>query len=231
MAGRVFAFTLGFHENFAIRTLSSYSADAADSIVAFTYKPVSGAVKTAFHNLASIAARIGVGDHRLVGLDPGDGLAGMAASMLRHVGDYVKLGAYTRVVFDVTGGPKMLSLSAFIAAMLLSGIRSVEITVQSETAQEYFEKVSGTPFAMFRVSLGREKAAILRYVAEKPGSKPAAIAADMGLSPKTVYNKAGELRRLGLLYRRGRGGGLFPTSWGNLIAAYLELAEYFGGGQ
>ncbi|MCE4615467.1 MAG: CRISPR-associated CARF protein Csa3 [Aeropyrum sp.] len=225
MAGRLFALTLGFHENYALRTLSTYHGDAADVLIAYSLSPIVHAVKTAFQNLSAFAHRIGLSEQRLVGVDPAEGVGGMAATMLDSMRDYLKTGAYTMIVADPTGGARAVSIALYTAVQLLAQLRKVEVYIHDESGVTEGLKIEGGFLKIFDLTVRGEKARILRLLTKKPGLSPPAIAEELGIAEKTVYNSVAFLKKHGLAYSRGRGRGVFPTGWGRLLSTYYELED------
>ena len=61
---------------------------------------------------------------------------------------------------------------------------------------------------------------VLKEVAASPGITDEEVAERIGRKVKTVKNVVSELAKSGLVVRKGRRGGLYPTEWGALIAKY-----------
>ncbi len=77
--GRLFVFTLGFHEDFAIRRLTSSAAGRSDAIICVTIKPIASATHRAYGNLVSFAQVNGVNVLGLLDIDPGDPASAIAS--------------------------------------------------------------------------------------------------------------------------------------------------------
>jgi DNA-binding IclR family transcriptional regulator len=68
------------------------------------------------------------------------------------------------------------------------------------------------------LNVSQQKLEMLRVLRENQGLTAEEIAAKLRLHEKTVKNKLAELSREDLIARRGRGGGVYLTQWGNLVA-------------
>lgn len=203
---RVFVFSLGFHEDFALRRLHSHGASGGDRIVAVTLDPVVGGVARAFESIRTMASRLGLAEPVLLRV-PGGDLAravAMVAGAVRSGGGYV--------VADVTGGPRFAGL-AVLLGVVFSGVDG-EVWVQSEAGGGWEARVPLGVLRLLRQPLSPEKRRLLEFFAANPGCRPEDAAAELGVAPKTVLNHLSELKRLGLVAQRGRGGGVYVTEWG-----------------
>jgi len=128
---RLFVFTLGFHEDFAIRRLTSSAAGRGDGVLCVTIRPVAGATFRAYSNLVSFAQVNGVRVLGLLDVDPGDP-ASAIASIISRVSS---VNGVRSVVFDVSGGSRGVAIPAVFSAILLSiAGYNVDIYVSSEGA-------------------------------------------------------------------------------------------------
>ncbi len=207
--GRLFVFTLGFHENFAVRRMVSHSAGRGDSFVCFTLKPAAGATLDAYRSLRTFASRLGVEPGDLVELDCND----LAGSSTRVRG--IVEGHGGPVVADLTGGPRCIILAVFLG-LLVSGVDG-EAWVQVEGGEGGEDRIPLKVVGALREGVSGVKREILRLAARTPGIRPEEVAEELGVALKTVQNNLTLLKKLGLVYQRGRGGGIYTTSWGRLL--------------
>jgi len=100
---RSFVFTLGFHEDFAIRRLASKAARRGEPILVLTAKPAVGAVQKAFNSLREFCLRVGLEEPRLAELDLSDGARALVEARTL-IGQLPGL-----IVADVSGGSRWSS--------------------------------------------------------------------------------------------------------------------------
>jgi CRISPR-associated protein Csa3 len=205
---RSFVFTLGFHEDFAIRRLASKAARRGEPILVLTAKPAVGAVQKAFNSLREFCLRVGLEEPRLAELDLSDGARALVEARAL-IGQLPGL-----IVADVSGGSRMVVVVAILALLALG--REYELYVASETGAGFELHVpAGVSRALSRLS--EEKRAILAELSRSPGATAEELARRLGRAQKTVRNHLAELKKAGLVTARG-GGGFELTSWGRAIA-------------
>ena len=215
--GRLFVFTLGYHENFAIRRLMEHHASRGDSVLGFTLMPAAGAAERAWESLKAFASRLGLEPHGLVELD----CSNLAEASLIVAARVKGLGGY--VVADLTGGPRCVVIAVFIG-LIASGAKG-EAWIQVEGGGGGEDRIPLTILRVLREGVSEARRRMLCAVARDPGIRPAELAEELDVSLKTVQNSLSELKRLGLVYQRGRGGGIYLTSWGRLFACHEHQAS------
>ncbi|MEB3860434.1 MAG: hypothetical protein LRS43_04415, partial [Desulfurococcales archaeon] len=168
---RLFYFTMGFHENFALRRLASHGVDSRDSILVATLKPAIPGVKDAFESLRLYASKSGVRRIELleVPLDPVGGLASSAFFILDRLHRYVSLG-YRLIVADLTGGSRPLIVASMIALIMASESADIDLWLQSDTGGSWESRMPPGIISLIKRGLSREKEALLVFLAEKPGA-------------------------------------------------------------
>ncbi len=228
MPGRLFVATLGFNETFIISTINAYSASSGDGLVTVTLSPVVGGVEKALGNLRGLASALGFTMYDPILIDR-DAVVDSITRMVDKLTVILDSGGYKHVIADLTGGPRIVVVSTLIALLSLSSQARVDVRIQDETG--------GLGELRFNIDLLKialrglgEKGKLLEYIVSHPGVRPGSIAEDLGLAPKTVANYLTYLKKLGLVYQKGRGRGLYPTEWGVLVAS-LWRREGGGGGQ
>lgn len=206
---RSFVFTLGFHEDFILRRLTSKAAQPGEPILVFTAKPAAGAVVRAFTSLQSFCSRVNLSEPELVELDISD-----EARALVEVKSRVEL-LPTPIIVDLSGGMRVLVVLTLLA--LMASRREFELYVVPETGMGgEFHMPRGVTRALS--GLSREKLAILSEIARRPGVSAELIARRLGRSLKTIRNHLWELKRMGLVVSRGRGAPLRLSRWGEALA-------------
>ena len=219
---RLFVFTLGFHEDFAIRRLTVAGASRGDGFLCVTLKPAAGATLRAYNNLLNFASVSGVRALGLLEVDAGSP-AQAVASIVSRVFE-VSGGSVRSVVFDVSGGSRGVTTPAIFAAILLSiaGF-NVDVYVSSEGGEVWEARFPSSFLKVFTLNLGGQAIEILRLLAESQGLQVSEIAERLAVHEKTVMNRVAELSKLDLVARRGRGGGVYLTQWGELLALTSKI--------
>ena len=216
MSGRLFLATLGFHENFIARTLHVFAAGSGDGLLLVTLRPVVSGVELAMRSLGTLSLRLGIKNHGHVEVDPSAPLESIG---LVHdtIISTVEGEGYTELVADLSGGPRIVVVSSLLALLLASGRVPVRLIVQNETGTGGSLDLKLAPLVQALRGMG-VKGRILRLVAERPGMRPEEIAGELGISEKTAANYISQLVGLGLVARRGRARGVYPTGLGRLLA-------------
>jgi CRISPR-associated protein Csa3 len=205
---RSFVFTLGFHEDFAIRRLTSKAAQKGEPILVFTAKPAVGAVQKAYNSLREFCRRVGLEEPSLTELDLSDGPRALVEAR-NLMGQLPGL-----LVVDVSGGVRALVVVTMLALLALG--RDYELYAASETGTGFeLHLPAGVAKALSRLS--EEKRLILAELAKSPGLTVEGLAKRLKRAPKTVRNHVAELKKAGLVAARGR-GELELTSWGRAVA-------------
>jgi CRISPR-associated protein Csa3 len=226
---RLFVFTLGFHEDFAIRRLTSSAAGRGDAVLCATIRPVASATLRAYNSLVSFASVNGVRVLRLIDVDPGDPASAVASIISGVLG----VGGVRKIVFDVSGGSRGVITPAVIAAILLPSLGyNVDIYVSSDGGDVWEARIPSSFLRLLTLNVSQQKLEMLRVIRENQGLTAEEIAAKLNLHEKTVRNRLAELSREDLVARRGRGGGVYLTQWGNLLAFIASaMAERATGGE
>jgi CRISPR-associated protein Csa3 len=226
--GRLFVFTLGFTESFALRRFNALSAGHGDGFICLTARPVVSGVVNAYQTLVAYAGRLGVSPLGLFDIDMSDAPSAVY-SIIDVVVRALRSSGFDVVVFDVSGGMRLLVASATLSAIMLSRFVSVIFYVGGEGGEYVEFKLDSRDFNVVSLpQVSGEDLKILGLLVENEGLGVEGIAGRLGLSGKTVANRLAFLQRMGLVYRRGRGGGVYLTSWGKLTRLMEELRALKG---
>jgi len=226
--GRLFVFTLGFTESFALRRFNALSAGYGDGFICFTVRPVVSSVVNAYQTLVAYAGKLNVSSFGLIDVDASD-VPGAVYSIVDGVVRVLRSGGFDVVVFDVSGGMRLLVVSATLSAIMLSRFVNVIFYVSGEGGEYVEFKLDSKDFNVVSLpQVSSEDLKILGLLVESEGLGVEGIAGRLGLSGKTVANRLAFLQRMGLVYRRGRGGGVYLTGWGKLTRLIEELRALKG---
>jgi len=120
-------------------------------------------------------------------------------------------------VLGLSGGMRYLIVSTLVA-LILSG-RSATI-IYPEGGEVPEVTIPKVVVGTLRKLPTEAELRVLKEVAASPGITDEEVAERIGRRVKTVKNVVSELAKSGLVVRRGRRSGLYPTEWGALIAKY-----------
>lgn len=215
--------TLGFHEHFALRRLSSLGAGRGDYIAAVTVKPPASAVMAAWESLRGLAARLGVTPLGLLEVDPRD-FEGAVTEVIEWADSLAREVGAQYIVIEATGGARILTAAALLAAISLAKRYRVDYYIQSDTGEAWQVRIPGDLIGVITTPISQEKARILQTIIQRPGSTTHEIAEATGMHPKTVMNHVSKLKKQKLVIQKGRGRGLYPTSRAKL-ALYISTTQ------
>jgi len=210
---RVFIFTLGFHEDHAIRLLTSSGASIDDKVVILTESPLITATKKAIEGLKAFTTKAGIGEPLVVKVPP---------SVNEGISTILKVFSYdAEYVLGLLGGTEYLIVFTLIA-LVLSG-RNAKIYVYPEGSNTPEILIDKYVLTTLRRLPTEAELKVLNEIVKAPGITDEEIATIIGRKVKSVRNIVTELNRLGLIIKRGRRGGIYPTEWGKVIALINEL--------
>ena len=129
------------------------------------------------------------------------------------------------VVIDATGGSRALILIVLLSAIVLSTKCKVSLYVQSDTGEGWEVMLRDNQIRLLRPSLTKEKLRIILEIKRRPGVSVEELSDILNVKEKTLKNRLGELRGEGLVVRKGRGGGVFLTPWGKIVAEMFSLSS------
>ena len=220
MDGRLFLGTLGFHENFIARTLHTFAAGKSDGLLLITLHPVVKGVEIAMNNLYSLSLSLGIIKHDHIEVNPFNPLEGIGLIHDKLISIAERKG-YSEVIADLTGGPRIVVVSTLLALLLVSDKIPVRLIVQDETGGGGLLDLVLSPVLQALKGMG-VKERILKLTVDRPGLRQEEIAEALGVSDKTAANYISQLVKLGLVARKGRARGVYPTSLGMLISRLIR---------
>ena len=212
---RVFVLILGFHEDHAIRVLTEFGAIKEDNILVFTAKPAVPAVRRAFEGLRSYALRAGLKEPKIVEV-PQNFYEGISV-ILEALEEF---NIETEHVFELSGGMRYL-LIYLLLALILSR-RKGWIVIYPEGGEE---KEIVIPKQVLELTVnppGKAELNVLKQAISAPGTSVEEISLQLGKSVKTIQNIVSMLVKEGLVIRKGRRGGIYPTKLGELVSEYMK---------
>ncbi|MCS7099436.1 MAG: CRISPR-associated CARF protein Csa3 [Sulfolobales archaeon] len=207
--GRVFIVSLGFHEDVVMRMFVSRSITEKDRVYLITGSKAQQ-VASAYDSLVALCRKMKLPDPELVEI-PMDLFGGVS-----RIVEILKR-ADEEIVVDLSGGMRYLLVFALVA-LFLSG-RSATIYVRPESGEDIEIKVPRQVLEIARNPPRGIHVEILRAVRDSEGISAKDLSRVLGKSAKTIANCLTELGRLGLISRRGRGGGVYLTELGRLVLA------------
>jgi len=204
---------LGFHEDHAIRLLTSSGASFDDRVVVLTGSPLVTATKKAIEGLRAFTLRMGIGEPVVIEVPPSfnEGIS----TILRVFSDNAEY------VLGLSGGMGYLIVFTLIA-LVLSG-RNAKIYIYPEGGDVPEILIDKYVLTTLRKLPTEAELRVLNEIVKAPGITDEEIAVIIGKKVKTVRNIVSELNKSGLIIKRGRRGGIYPTEWGKVIALINEL--------
>ena len=210
---RVYVFTLGFHEDHAIRLLTSSGASFDDKVVVLTESPLITATKKAIRNLKVFTTKMGIGEPLVVKVPP---------SLNEGISTLLEVFSYdAEYILGLLGGTGYLIVFTLIA-LVLSG-KNAKIYIYPEASNIPEILIDKYVLNTLRRLPTETELMVLNEIVKAPGITDEEIAVIIGKKVKTVRNIVTELNKSGLIIKRGRRGGIYPTEWGKVIALINEL--------
>ena len=200
---RVFVAALGFHEDVLLRFLSRFAARRDDVLLVVTCSPVAGSVKRAWDGLVASCSRQGFPEPRLLELECSDfygSLARLRAEISRLEGEYyLLLGSGLRILSHILDIAFFATRKEFSLHYEPEGESLTPIYIPSAFYSNIWSKLSDP-----------EKKAVKKVV-EKPGISVRELADEIGVKEKTARNLLTRLKKKGLVEKKGRKEGVYPT--------------------
>lgn len=202
-----YIFTVGIHEDFAVRRLVSTNVGRDDVIVVLVKSPITGGNRRAINGLSAVMNKMGLRDAVVKEIEVKDifHVVDQVSEILKEVKD--------PLIVDISGGEsKTLAIGIILA-----------VTVNKRVGRIYLEEDEEVSFQIedFRTAaegLSSELLKVLSTVVANPGIRHEVIAEMTGKKLKTTMNVVGILKKKRLVYQKGRGDGIYPTKLGILIS-------------
>ena len=206
---KTYLFTIGLHEDFAIRRLMATNVTKEDVVVALIKSPISNGNKRAINALNAVLSKMGLREAIVKEVE----VSGELFHVIERVINVINCFKDPLVV-DVSGSESRVLAVAVILALVITK-RAGKVYVEEED-EEYYFSVEEARTAV--EGLSKELLVMLHYIVKEPGIRHEEIAERTGKKLKTVMNIVGVLKRKKLVYQKGRGGGIYPTRLGVVIS-------------
>ncbi|MEM1732955.1 MAG: CRISPR-associated CARF protein Csa3 [Desulfurococcaceae archaeon] len=200
---RVFIAPIGFHEDFVLRSLIVLNGSRNDVLLVLSCIPILGGVRTAIENLAGLARRQGLPDPQVVELECSN-----LYHSLRHLRGVLKKYLSNDIVLIAGGGLRALTIIAIIA--LISYKKPFTIHYEPETDMERFT-VKPELLVNIYSNPGETELRALEEIIKSPGLDVKELAHRLGLKEKSTRNLVTRLKKRGLVVKKGRREGIYPT--------------------
>ena len=207
---------LGFHESTVLRLLQEYRVSRRDRIVVLTCKPLVGGVKRAYESLRALCTTQGFPDPDLVELECSSFYQSFRAVYSR----LLDLDAEEDVL-EVGAGLRILGYTAMLALLRLG--RPFKVHYEPEAGSLNPQEIPWEFIEVVIRGLSPSEADILEIVLGSPGITIGEIASVTGRKEKSVRNIVSQLRKKGLIDKRGRSENLYPTQ--RATALYPEKSR------
>ncbi|QIW22811.1 CRISPR-associated transcriptional regulator Csa3 [Sulfolobus sp. S-194] len=202
-----YIFTIGIHEDFAVRRLVSTNVGRDDVVVVLVKSPITGGNRRAINGLSAVMSKMGLKDAIVREVEVKDifHVVNQVSEILKEIKD--------PLIIDISGGEsKALAIGVILT-----------VVINKRVGRIYFEEDEEISFQIedFRTTvegLSSELLRVLSTVVNNPGIKHEVIAEITGKKLKTTMNVVGILKKKRLVYQKGRGDGIYPTKLGILIS-------------
>ena len=212
---RCFVLTLGFHPDVALRRLfeANPPPNREDKVIIVTGPMIEG-VRKSYQFLISQLMSYKVKNHKLVSLNPNEPHNAMW-KLAKNLYDCRE----SRVIVELGAG--LRSLGTLIASTLINLGFTATFHVLHETGEGETTIPEGVVEFLREINRRRGEARLLATLLENEGATANELARILGTKEKTIHNRLSQLRRLGLVHKRGRGTARL-THWGKTIAEIIR---------
>lgn len=200
---RVFIAPIGFHENIVLRSLVSHGGSKSDILLVLSCTPIIGGVRTAIDNLTGLARRQGLPEPIVVELECND-FYGSLKRLREILGRYLSY----ETVFIAGGGLRALTILIILA--LISYEKPFTIHYEPEADMEGFVVKPELMTNIYRGLGGTEYKALIEII-KTPGVDIKELAHRIGLKEKSTRNIVTRLKKRGLIIKKGKREGIYPT--------------------
>ncbi|MEN2999481.1 MAG: CRISPR-associated CARF protein Csa3 [Acidilobaceae archaeon] len=209
---RLYIITLGFKGDKGVEYASA--AEKGDGLLFVTVASEGGGVVKAVeraYTLAKSQIRGDVTDHGLHGIDFTD-FGRAVRKMYEMVEERGK--DYELLLFDLSGGMRVLAIAAMLVAQLMAREREVELRAEEENKE--FSARLYSELLLPCSAVGERDRELLEAIAKEQGITEGRLAEKLGLSLKTIKNRLSQLTKARLVMKKGKEAGLFLTDWGEI---------------
>ena len=202
-----YVFTMGVHEDFAIRRLVSTNATREDDVVCLFKSPMTNGNKRALNALNAVMSKMGLREAVAREVRVSGGILDVVDEVTGVLNDLKD-----PLVVDVSGGESKAVMVGVVLSLAING-RAGRVYVEED--EEYYFSVEDFRTAVEGVK--GEALALLINVVAQPGIRYLELAEKTGKKLKTVMNSVGALKKKRLVYQKGRGEGVYPTKLGVIV--------------
>jgi len=219
---RLFVITLGFEEKYVVRMLTRYGVGPEDLLLVFT-GPRTQMSEKAVRILADFLSKYYESTSlEVVETKPADGFGQLLEKMYEEVSG--RAGQYDEVVFNLSGGMRVLCLAALMTAQLLSALHSkVRVELETEDSSALIPVPrAAVSLPLTLAELTAEKLEVLREISHTPTTAKT-ISARLGKDESSVRKHLATLTSLGLAETIGeRPRKYIATPTGRTVAKALQ---------
>lgn len=200
---RVFIAPIGFHEDIIMRSLISHGASRRDVLLVLSCSPITGGVRVAIDNLTGLTRRQGLPEPNIVELNCSNFYSSLR-SLRKILENYLSHEA----VLIAGGGLRVLTILSVIA--LVYHRKSFTIHYEPEADIEGFT-IKPELMANVFSRLGETELKAILEIIKTPGIDIKELANRLGLKEKSVRNLVTRLKKKGLVLKKGKREGVYPT--------------------
>ena len=204
---RCFIFTLGFHEDVVLRRLNEEGARRGEEILVVS-GPENPGVRRAFESLRNYALKVGYSEPRIIHVDPSE-----PHKALVEIAEFLSGCRGCRVVAEFGGGLRCVGYLTLLALLALGVEFNLHVRIEGSDTDVKVPWEVVEPIAKELRNLDYK---IMSVLARTGGCSEKEVAEEAGIGEKTVRNRLAELRRRGLVEKKGRSEPKL-TPWGEAI--------------
>ncbi len=203
---RAFLITLGDSERGVLRRLRDSGASVDDTVLLIAPEPPPCNANEVFSRLSESMRSYGLKEPELikVPIDPSEGILKLL--------NVIEACGCRELVIDLSNGPPYLS-TYLLMALFLSGR---EATIYAGSCGDSDVVVPPTVLGLIKAKVSKQLYELLSIVVSNPGITDSELSLRLGRKEKTIKVMVTELGRLGLIYRKGRAAGIYPSKWASV---------------
>lgn len=202
----------GSNSDSVIDRLVSTGVSSDDEVLIAIPKLAEVGIAKVINDVKTFMRNRGLGEPRLIEVsrDPIEGIS--------HVIDAIDALEANELLVDLSLGSPYLVLYIVLALLMMGHSASIFIKFRNN------DEVVIPPL-IFRVTLdalSKPLYELLELIVSKPGMTYDELTLRTGLKERVVRTLISELDKLGLVYRRGRIAGIYPSKWAQLVVKAMR---------